>query len=70
MSNVTYIHAQPKQGDQTFFVCGCNPEDPQAFLPIVLIQHPPLIVGLMCPECEQRLDVVNGFVQDVPKVPA
>lgn len=58
----------PKVGDQSFMVCGCNPKDPSPFVPIVLVQQSPVVVGLMCPACEAHLTVINGVIQEpVPK---
>jgi hypothetical protein len=53
-----------KAGDLTFMLCGCNPKEPQPFIPIVVIQRNPIIAGLQCPSCEQHLTVVNGIVQE------
>lgn len=60
MGEVIQLDA-PKIGDTTFMQCNCKPEGVD-FLVVVIAQHPPLICGLICPECEQHLSVVNGFV--------
>lgn len=69
MSNVIQLHT-PKIGDRTFMVCGCNPKEPHPFMPIVILQQNPVVVGLMCPECETHLDVIGGVIQQpVPNAP-
>jgi hypothetical protein len=63
MNNVVQLRA-PKPGEPTFMLCGCNPKEPEAFMPIVLVQQNPVVVGLMCPRCETHLTVVNGVIQE------
>lgn len=61
--NVVQLHPAPKEGDLTFFVCGCDPKDPSAFIPIVEVSASPVVRGFQCPACEQYLEVVGGIVQ-------
>lgn len=62
MNNVVQLQT-PKIGDHTFMVCGCQPKDPQPFVPIILLQQNPVVVGLMCPLCQQHLMVVDGVIK-------
>jgi len=63
MSNVAPIQT-PKVGDHIFMMCGCNPQEPQPFVPIILLQQNPIIVGLQCLACKQHLTAVNGVIQE------
>jgi hypothetical protein len=63
MSNVRQLHA-PKIGDRTFMLCGCNPNDPQPFVPLVILQQHPVIVGLQCGACDTHLTVSGGVIQE------
>lgn len=61
MGEVVELH-QVKQGDFSFMACPCTAE-PTPFVVLALVGSPPIICGLVCPECDQQLDVVNGIVQ-------
>lgn len=63
MSNV-FQFPQPKNGDQSFMMCSCNPQEPEPYMVVVIVgKDAPLICGLLCPLCETQLEVVNGFVR-------
>lgn len=59
--NVTQLH-QPRRGDVSFMMCPCKGGDGTPFEVIALVQEPPVIVTLVCPECEQTIPVTNGCV--------
>lgn len=63
MSNVIQFDA-PKKGDTSFMMCGCKPENPEPYIVVAITDNDrPIIAGLLCPQCETQLDVVNGIVQ-------
>lgn len=52
-----------KKGEQSWMLCGCT-EEGAPFLVNAIRGDTPLIVCLVCPECETVLPVNAGFVQD------
>lgn len=61
---VTQAYRAPKEGDRTFFLCGaCRPISPMPFIPIVIIEKDPRVIGMHCPNCGVTYDVVDGRVQ-------
>ena len=61
MSNVVELNPA-KNGDLAFMLCPCKPEDPQPYLVVAIVGLHPIIAGLLCPECDKQLTVVNGIV--------
>lgn len=60
VSNVKEINPV-KNGDLAFMMCPCT--DPATLLMVVaIVQDQPIISSLVCPECEEGFDVVNGIV--------
>lgn len=59
--NVHHLHEQ--DGQQTFVMCPC--EDDGILTTPVVLHDPkgPIIVALMCPECEREIPVVDGLLQ-------
>lgn len=54
----------PKPGNLSFMMCPCKPDNPTPFMVVAIVDHVrPIVAGLVCPECETQLDVVNGLVQ-------
>lgn len=63
MSNVIPLNSE-KRSELSFLMCHCDQENPEPFLVVVLNESSgPLIVGLQCPACERKHDVLSGFVQ-------
>jgi len=60
MATVTELH-KPRPGDQMFMLCPCTDEG-EAFLVVAAMQDEPFIMALVCPNCEQEIPVVNGYV--------
>ena len=60
MSNVIQLDP-PKKGETSFIQCNCTPEGTD-FLVVVIVGESPIICGLVCPECEKNMPVVNGIV--------
>ena len=54
------------QGEVNFLTCGCGSE--MGLLPVILHDAgPPLVVALVCPDCENEVPVLNGrLCTDVP----
>ena len=61
MAEVTSMYE--RNGEETFVMCPC--QDDGTMVTPVVIHDPkgPIIVSLMCPECETVLPVDNGIVQ-------
>lgn len=48
------------EGEVTFMLCGCT-EEGSAVIPVVLHDaQGPLLISLVCPECENEISIVNG----------
>jgi hypothetical protein len=60
MTNIVHLN-QPKSGDTTFMRCPCTDEGTD-FLVVAIMADNPIICGLLCPECEQEIPVVNGVI--------
>lgn len=60
MSNVISIN-QPKKGETTFLCCPCT-DEPAPFVPVAIVSENPVIIALLCPECEKEIPVVNGIL--------
>ena len=75
MGDIVQLHDRFRKrwaadGETTFMLCACGAES--GLLPVVLHDAgAPLIVALVCPECEQEASVVNGRVgEPAPRSPA
>jgi hypothetical protein len=68
VSNIVDLQAKLQakrqgEGDVTFMLCPCTPDGTPP-LPVVLHDaHGPLLIALMCPECENEIGVINGRLQ-------
>lgn len=52
----------PKQNDTAFTMCACRPSDPVPYVALAIVHEThPIICGLLCPECEALVEVVNGI---------
>lgn len=52
-----------KSENISFLCCSCCPEDPQPYIPIVDVSGSvPVIIALICPECETEHIVSSGKV--------
>jgi len=48
------------EGEVTFISCPCTAEGTPPLAVILHDAQGPLVVALVCPECEQEIGVVNG----------
>jgi len=60
MSNVVDINRM-KTGETAFMLCSCLPEG-TPYLTVAIVKDNPVIIGMVCPECETELSVVNGVI--------
>lgn len=61
MSNVIELHAAPRAGEPTFVLCGCADEGVPMLVQMMMGERP-FIMGLICPECDAYVPVVNGYI--------
>jgi len=61
MGEVVQMHAEPKDGDMAFALCSCKKEG-VPFAAAAVVSDQPFIAHLKCPECEQVVPVVNGYI--------
>ena len=52
-----------RPGEPAFMMCPCKPEDPEPYLAVALVSEKPIVIALVCPECESQLDIIDGQVQ-------
>ena len=63
MSDVTDLNdKRVAVGETVFMQCPCVPGMTD-FIPVVVAEDPPLLISLLCPECQTELPVVNGYVE-------
>jgi len=65
MSNIVDLEARiaakrQGEGEVTFMLCPCT-EEGSTVLPVVLHDaQGPLLIALVCPECENEISILNG----------
>lgn len=63
MGEVVDLRGKPKSGEPTFMLCGCT-QDGTPMLVQAMTGDRPFIMGLLCPECDKYVPVVNGYIGD------
>lgn len=64
MSKVTELRKEPeapKQGETTWLMCPCT-EEGTPFIVATYVSDEPFVAFLVCPECEQEVPVLNGYI--------
>lgn len=58
------INMPKNAGAHTFVLCHCKPGGVPVTPVVLQDQSGPIIVSLMCTECERVVPVVNGIIQE------
>ena len=60
MGEIVDINTQ-KEGDLSFVLCDCNPEEPEApLVQCLMTSKKVMVTGLVCPGCERFTPVLDG----------